>query len=165
MLEFTYVMIKPNVMHLEPGKKREVISNIMSRYMDAGLNIYEVEEARLTKTQSEEHYSEHKGKEFYEDLTNFMADDVLKMIVYGEDAVSVVREINGPTNVLKAMSEAPNSIRALYGDPNFNPANAVHASDSPESAEREINYFYPHLNFKQPKSVQALTREFVKNIM
>ena len=150
MIEFTFVMIKPNIMNKEKEERNQIIKNILSRYVEAGLDITLKEETTLTLKQAREHYKEHEGKDFYDDLTHFMADKVTKMVVYGENAIEKVRTINGPTNVEKARKEAPNSLRALYGDIKFAPANAVHASDSKESAEREINYFYEGIHFKQP---------------
>ena len=165
MIEATYVMIKPNIAKLEASLKDPIVKDIISRYNACGLDVIAMKKARLTLEQAEVHYDHLKDEDFFEELTNFMADEVIEMIVIGENAVEVVRKINGPTNVLKARKESPNSIRALYGDPNFACANAIHASDSKENAEIEINRFFPELHFKQPKflNVPEAQRGLVKH--
>lgn len=156
MIEATFVMIKPNVMKLEKSLRNRIKRDIVERYINMGLDVIGIKDTTLSLEQAEEHYQEHKGKDFYEDLTHFMiSDEVCMMIVVGENAIEKVRKENGPTNVLKAREEAPTSIRALYGDPTFAAANAIHASDSKESAEREINRFFPEINFKQPGAKEA----------
>ncbi len=150
MLEFTYVMIKPDIMNKEENEKNRIIEDIINTYNDNGLDIITMDEAVATYEQVSKHYEHLKDKPFFNDLASFMSDKILKMIVFGEDAVKKVRDINGPTNVLKAREESPNSIRAKYGNPDFGPANAVHASDSKESAINEIYNFY-NIKINQPK--------------
>ena len=150
MLEFTYVMIKPDIMNKEENEKNRIIEDIINTYNDNGLDIITMDETVATYEQVSKHYEHLKDKPFFNDLASFMSDKILKMIVFGEDAVKKVRDINGPTNVLKAREEAPNSIRAKYGNPDFGPANAVHASDSKENAIKEIYNFY-NIKINQPK--------------
>ena len=150
MLEFTYVMIKPDIMNKEESEKNRIIEDIINTYNDNGLDVLIAEEAFGKFYLMYQHYKHLEDKPFFCDLVNFMNDRILKMIVFGEDAVNKVREINGPTNVLKAREEAPNSIRAKYGNPDFGPANAIHASDSKENAIIEIDRFF-NIKLEQPK--------------
>lgn len=145
-------MIKPDIMNKPSEEREEIISNIIDRYNEKGLDVIAMTVDKLSIYKAREHYAHLEEEDFFGDLIHHMTSgNVLKMVVIGNNAVQEVRKINGPTNVLKAREEAPYSIRALYGDPNFGPANAIHASDSKENAEIEINRFYPYLNFKQLK--------------
>lgn len=153
-LECTYVMIKPDILSKGKEESDKIISYVIDRYNERGLDVIAMKYMHLTVSQACEHYAHLKQEEFFDDLVGHMTSDfVCAMIVIGNDAVNIVREVNGPTNVLKAREEAPQSIRALFGNPDFGPANAIHASDSKENAEIEINRFYPYLNFKQLKFV------------
>lgn len=147
MLEFTYVMIKPD------GVKKRILSDVVDTFHENGLEVTSIKCADLEKSQVKEHYAHLEGREFFDDLVNFMTSgSVMKMIVLGEDAVSKVRQLIGPTNVTKAQEEAPYSIRAKYGNPDFGPANAIHASDSKETALVEIERFYG-IKMTQPESI------------
>ena len=87
-------------------------------------------------------YAEHEGRPFFEDLKKFMTSGpVFVQVLEGENAISLNRELMGNTDPKQA---APGTIRADYA--NSIDANAVHGSDSPESAAREINYFFPEDN-------------------
>lgn len=136
--EVTYVMIKPD------GVKQKLFSKICKVFLENDLDIIEIQnEIVLKKDIVREHYSHLLNESFYPDLESFMlSGPVIPMIVYGEDAVSKVRTLIGPTNVKKAREESPNSIRALYGNPNFGPSNVIHASDSRENALIEIKRFF-----------------------
>lgn len=94
--------------------------------------------ALLTREIAERHYGEHKGKEFYEPLLEYMTSSpVIMMILERENAVTALRNLAGPTNVDEA---APGTIRGDFGV--ITRRNLIHASDSPESAEREIALFF-----------------------
>lgn len=147
MFEFTYVMIKPD------GVKKGLEEEIKSVLEQNGLFVVACKKENLfdqvEKIRS--HYGHLLDKSFYPDLENFMrSGDVIPMIVLGDNAVLKVREIIGPTNVIKAREISPNSLRAKYGDPDFGPANVIHASDSRENAQIEIKRFFD-LDIKQPK--------------
>lgn len=136
--ELTYVMIKPD------GVQKSLFSTICTIFLQNDLNIIEIQDERLlSKELVREHYAHLLDKPFYPDLENFMlSGTVIPMIICGENAVSKVRELIGPTNVKKAQKDSPNSIRALYGNPDFGPANVIHASDSKENALIEIKRFF-----------------------
>jgi len=151
MIELTYVMVKPDVMKRPKEERNVIIEDIVNTLNDNGLDVISMKKDRMTKDIAEEHYAHLKDKSFYGELTDFMtSDDVLEMIVLGDDAVSKVRTLIGPTNVAKAKEEAPTSIRAKYGDPDFGSANAIHASDSKENALIEIKRFF-NIELEQPK--------------
>lgn len=132
MEQRTYVMIKPDAV------ARGLVGRIVARIEDVGLAVERMELTTLTREQAAANYAEHQGKPFYEGLIGYVTSGpVVKMVVGGEEAVSVVRKLMGATNPRDA---APGTIRGDYGlslD-----ANIVHGSDSAESAEREIAIFF-----------------------
>ncbi|MDI6843974.1 MAG: nucleoside-diphosphate kinase [Anaerosomatales bacterium] len=132
MFQRTYVMIKPD------GVQRRLVGRIVARLEDVGLTIERMELSTVTREQAEANYAEHAGKPFYEGLIEYVTSGpVVKMVVAGEEAVSIVRKLMGATNPKDA---APGTIRGDFGlslD-----ANIIHGSDSPESAEREISIFF-----------------------
>jgi len=103
---------------------------------------------RMRKEDAYKFYKEHQGKSFYENLTDFMSSDyIVGMELVGRDAILSWRSIIGPTNSEKAREEAPNSIRALFGTDGTK--NAVHGSDSNDSANRELNFIFGKEGLKQ----------------
>lgn len=131
-MERSLVLIKPD------GVEKKVIGKIISLYEENGLNISNLKLMKADISIAKEHYSEHKGKPFFENLVNFITRSPLcAMILEGEDAIKRVRELNGSTNPLEAKE---GTIRNLYG--NSIRENCVHSSDSDESAEREINIWF-----------------------
>jgi nucleoside-diphosphate kinase len=93
----------------------------------------------LTKKEAEGFYAVHRGKGFFESLTNFMSSgSALVMVLEGENAIARLREVMGATNPANA---APDTIRKLYAT--SIERNAVHGSDAPETATYEIGYFFP----------------------
>lgn len=127
----TLVIIKPDV--VEKKKIGEVISMIEKEF-----DIREMRMLKMTKKQAEEFYEEHKGKEFFEKLIEFMTSGpIVVMVVEGENVVNRIRELIGHTDPSKAKD---GTVRKLFGE-NL-PKNAVHASDSEKSAEREISFFF-----------------------
>ena len=107
---------------------------------------------------AEKHYVEHKGKFFYEWMLDMVTSSpILAMIVEGgEDVTSVVRNALGSTIIEKA---DPSSIRGKYGM--FDGINVVHASDSPESAEREVGLWKDILDSKEKEDYESLAREYI----
>lgn len=96
----------------------------------------------LTKERAGQFYIEHKDRPFYDDLKSFMSSGpILALILRKQDAIQSWRKLMGPTNSDKAREEAPNSIRAKFGTDGSK--NATHGSDSPQSAAREIAFFFP----------------------
>ena len=132
MEQRTYVMIKPD------ATARGLIGRIVQRFEDTGLQVERLEFGQVTAEQAAENYREHEGKPFYGGLISYITSGpVVKMVLSGDEAVSVCRKLMGATNPREA---APGTIRGDFGltlD-----ANVVHGSDSPESAEREIAIFF-----------------------
>jgi len=97
--------------------------------------------SKFTKKAAEVFYGEHVGKPFFGDLQSFMVSDVcVGMELVGEGCIQGWRNFIGPTNTSTAKAEAPGSIIALFGTDGTK--NAVHGSDSLESAQREIEFFF-----------------------
>ena len=134
-MEKTLVLIKPDAF----GKNHT--GDILRRYEDEGLKIVAAKVMQMDKKIAAIHYAEHVEKPFYPDLVEFMTSAPLMVLILGGDnAISKVREINGATNPAKA---AEGTIRKLYAESVTK--NAVHASDSPESAAREIKIFFSEI--------------------
>ncbi len=134
-MEKTLVLIKPDAVHMR------VVGNIISKYENEMLNIVHIKILIPDKELLEKHYEEHRDKDFFPELIEFMSGGrVVAMVLEGEDVVSKVRKINGDTNPNKAEE---NTIRNLYGtDLTFN---AVHGSEDQKSAEREINLWFKNI--------------------
>ncbi len=128
----TFSIIKPNAM------KKNAIGDIVSMFEANGLKIAAAKLTVLSKSKAEEFYAEHKARPFFGELVSFMTSGpVLLMCLSGPDAVVKNRDIMGATDPKKA---SPWTIRAKFGD-NVG-ENAVHGSDSPASAERELALFF-----------------------
>ncbi|MFB6619193.1 nucleoside-diphosphate kinase [Streptomyces sp. NPDC085524] len=136
MTQRTLVILKPDAV------RRGLIGEIIGRIeRKAGWTIPALELRTLDQETLEAHYGEHKGKPFYEPLMGFMASGpVVVLVVEGERAIEGVRQLAGPTDPIAA---APGSIRGDFGS--IVRENLIHASDSEESAERELKLFFPAL--------------------
>jgi len=132
-MERTLAIIKPDAV------KKRIIGRIIQRIEDEGFRIVEMKLLRLTKKQAEDFYLVHKNKSFYNSLTDFMSSgEIVVMVLERENAISYWREVMGTTDPALAK---PGTIRHSFG---FSiERNAVHGSDSPETAEWEINFFFP----------------------
>jgi nucleoside-diphosphate kinase len=132
-VETTLSIIKPNAV------AKNVIGKICDRFEQAGLQIVAARMLHLSREQATAFYAEHQGKGFFEELIGFMTSGpCLVMVLQGEDAVARNREIMGATNPANA---DPGTLRADFAD-SFT-ENAVHGSDAPATAEREIGFFFP----------------------
>lgn len=131
-VERTLSIIKPDAV----GKN--VIGEIVSRFEKGGLKVVAMKMLQLDENSAGGFYAEHKGKGFFNDLMEFMTSGpVIVQVLEGDNAIARNRELMGATNPAQA---APGSIRADFAK--SIDANAVHGSDSPASAEREISYFF-----------------------
>lgn len=125
-------IIKPD------GVKRHLIGEIIGRYERKGFTITDCKMVKAHREILEKHYAEHKGKPFYEGLMSYMTrGKVLVMIIEGDKVIEMIRKIYGKTNPLEAQS---GTIRGDFA--NSVTENIVHASDSKESAEREIAIWF-----------------------
>ena len=130
--EQTLTIIKPNAV------EKNVVGEIISRFEKKGLSVAAAKMTQLTPEKAEGFYIEHKERSFFPSLVSFMTSGpVLLMVLEGESAISLTREIMGATDPAKAEA---GTIRADFAE--SIDANAVHGSDSPNSAEREISYFF-----------------------
>src|ERR1700733_2622956 len=130
--ETTFSIIKPNAV------KKNAIGSIIQMFEKNGIKIAAMKLVRLEKSLCEEFYAEHKARPFFGELVSFMTSGpVVLLALKGENAVTRNREIMGATDPKKA---APGTLRALFGD-NMG-ENAVHGSDSPTSAARELGIFF-----------------------
>ena len=123
--------------------ERGLAGEIVSRLERRGLRLVAAELRQIDRDTAARHYAEHQGKPFYADLVDFITSSPsLVLVVEGpEDTWKVVRAVMGPTNPLDA---PPGTIRGDYGLALTE--NLVHGSDSPESAAREIEVFFPGLS-------------------
>jgi nucleoside-diphosphate kinase len=131
-IEQTLSIIKPD------GVEKNVIGDVLSRFESAGLRIAAMKMIHMTQQQAGGFYIVHKERPFYGELMEYMASGpVVVIVLEGNDAISINRDIMGATNPKEA---APGTIRADHAE--SIERNIVHGSDSPESASFEIPYFF-----------------------
>jgi nucleoside-diphosphate kinase len=131
-------MVKPD------GVQRRLIGEVIRRFEKSGLRVVAVRMLRLEKREAEAFYSVHREKGFFESLTRFMSSGpIVAMVLEGPAAIQKVRELMGATNPREA---APGTIRAEFADEIEK--NVVHGSDSPESANIEIPFFFSRLDLQ-----------------
>ncbi|HOX13631.1 MAG TPA: nucleoside-diphosphate kinase [Spirochaetia bacterium] len=131
-VERTFTMLKPGVL------ARRVAGEIITRIERKGFIIRAVKTLRIDRALAEAHYAEHRGKDFFERLVAYITSGpVLAMVLEGDGAIAMLRKLCGST---KAEEAAPGTIRGDYGM--HTNLNIIHASDSPESAAREIGLFF-----------------------
>ena len=131
-MEKTFSIIKPNAV------EANVMGKIIDRFESEGLRVSAAKLTHLSKEKAEGFYIEHKERPFFGSLVSFMTSaPVMLMVLEGDNAVEKNREIMGATNPADAEE---GTIRKLFAK--SIEANAVHGSDSPTSAEREISYFF-----------------------
>ena len=131
-MERSLVLIKPDAM------QRRLAGTIISRFEEQGLKLVALRMLHLDKALAEQHYAIHVDKPFFEDLINYITSTPIIAIVFeGEGAVEVIRKVMGATDPAKA---GAGTIRADFGlDIQHN---AVHGSDSIETAKKEIELFF-----------------------
>ncbi len=131
-MERTFVMVKPD------GVQRGLVGEVISRLEKKGLKIVAMKMLWIQEELAREHYAEHAEKPFFQALVDYITSGpVVAMVVEGKEAVKVVRTLVGATNPVEA---SPGTIRGDFGMDIGR--NVVHASDSLESAEREISLFF-----------------------
>ena len=134
-VERTLTIIKPDAV------AKGAAGQIIARFEQAGLKVLAAKLVRLSAAQSGGFYIVHKDRPFYQSLCAFMTDGpCMPMVLEGENAIARLRELMGATDPAKA---APGTIRKDFAS--SIEANAVHGSDSPESAAFEIQYFFSAL--------------------
>lgn len=131
-MERSFVMLKPGVIN------RRIAGEVISRLEKKGLKLIGMKMMKITADLADQHYAEHKDKSFYKDLKAYITSGpVIAMVFEAEDCVALVRKLVGATKVTEAQ---PGTIRGDYAL--HTNLNIIHASDSPENGEREINLFF-----------------------
>ncbi len=131
-IERTLSIIKPD------ATAKNIIGEIYSRFEKGGLRIIAAKMLHLSREQAESFYAVHKKRPFFKDLVDFMiTGPVFVQVLEGENAITVNRDLMGATNPKDA---APGTIRADFAQ--TVDENAVHGSDSPETAKNEIDFFF-----------------------
>jgi nucleoside-diphosphate kinase len=132
-MDRTLILVKPDAF------ARNLTGEIIARFERKGLRITALRYMTMDRALAEQHYAEHQGKPFFEELVSFITSGPLvAMIMEGADAVKAARQVIGATHPLDA---APGSIRGDFAIELGQ--NMVHGSDSWESAEREAKLFFP----------------------
>ncbi|WP_457622619.1 nucleoside-diphosphate kinase [Persephonella sp.] len=134
-VERTLMLVKPDAV------RRNLEGKIIAHVQEKGFKLVALKKLKLTKEQAQQFYIVHKERPFYDELCEFMSSGpIVAMVWEGENAISRIREIMGATNPEEAEE---GTLRKLYGT-NVG-ENAVHGSDSPESAQVEIPFFFNRL--------------------
>lgn len=132
-MEKTFVMIKPDAV------RRRLVGEIISRIEKRNLTITQMRMITPTRELAEKHYVAHRGKDFFESTVEFVSSGpVVAMVVEGDNAIRLMRNMMGALNPLEA---APGTIRGDYTISTRE--NLIHGSDSPETAAYEIGLWFP----------------------
>jgi nucleoside-diphosphate kinase len=131
-MERSLIMLKPGVL------QRRLVGKVLARFEEKGLNIIALKMIQMSKAMVEAHYKEHEGKDFYQKLIDYtLSGPVIAAVIEGNEAISIIRKLVGPTNLKDSQ---PGTIRGDFAAQTR--LNIVHASDSLESAAREIDLFF-----------------------
>jgi len=132
MKERTLLLIKPDAV------QRGLIGDILTRFEHKGFKVVGIKMLQMSKELSKEHYAHLTSKPFYADLEKFMTSQpIVAVVIEGKEAVEVTRLIVGPTNASKAPG---GTVRGDFS--NSTSRNVIHASDSKETAEKEVHRFF-----------------------
>ena len=134
-MERTLIILKPDAI------QRRLIGRLIQRFEEKGLAAVGLKLMRIPRDLAERHYAPHKGKPFYSGLIDYITSGpVVVMVLQGDNAIKQNRDLMGQTDPAKAEA---GTIRKAHGT-NIE-FNAVHGSDSPETAQFEISYFFPRM--------------------
>jgi nucleoside-diphosphate kinase len=135
-MERTLILVKPDAF------ERNLTGEIIARFERKGLRLVAMKLMQMDRELAQQHYAEHEGKPFFEELVTFITSaPLVAMVLEGEQVVAAARQVIGATNPLEA---SPGSIR---GDLAISVGqNMVHGSDSPDSGKREVALFFPELD-------------------
>jgi nucleoside-diphosphate kinase len=131
----TLILVKPDAF------ERRLTGEVIARFERKGLGLVALKLIQVDRELAEGHYAEHRSKPFFEELVEFITrGPLVAMVLEGDGAIEAARQVIGATNPIEA---APGSIRGDFAtEITFN---LVHGSDSPNSAAREIELFFPEL--------------------
>ena len=133
-MERTLILLKPGVL------QRRIAGEIITRLERKGFRIIAAKMLRMDRALAENHYAQHLGQSWYPRMEKFMtAGPIMAMVLSGPDSIALVRKMCGAT---AASNAEPGTIRGDYALGRNAPANIIHASDSQESAEKEIPLFF-----------------------
>jgi len=132
MIERSFVMLKPDAV------LRRLMGTVLTRFEKRGLKIVAAKMMEISEDLAKEHYGEHKDKPFFNDLVSYITSaPVLAMVIEGDECISLIRKMVGATNPKEA------DLGTIRGDYALETGrNIIHASDSPQSAKREIALFF-----------------------
>ncbi|GHT11665.1 nucleoside diphosphate kinase [Planctomycetales bacterium] len=131
-MEQTLIILKPDAV------ERQLVGEILRRFENKGLRIVEMKMLRISVDKAKQHYAEHVEKPFYPGLEEYITSGpVVAAVIEGPEAIAVVRRMVGPTNGIEAPAGTIRGDYSLSGQRNL-----VHASDSADSAQREIKLFF-----------------------
>jgi nucleoside-diphosphate kinase len=134
-MERTLILVKPDAF------ARNLTGEIIARFERKGLRLAALQQMTMSRELAAQHYAEHQGKGFYDELVDFITSGPLvAMVLEGDSAITAARQVIGATNPLEATT---GSIRGDYATSVGQ--NMVHGSDAPESAAREVGLFFPGL--------------------
>jgi nucleoside-diphosphate kinase len=134
-VERTLILVKPDAF------ARHLTGEIIARFERKGLSLVALQLMTISRELASQHYAEHEGKPFFEELVSFITSGPLvAMVLEGESAIVGARQVIGATNPLEATT---GSIRGDYAVAVGQ--NMVHGSDAPESSAREVKLFFPDL--------------------
>ncbi|XP_059477660.1 nucleoside diphosphate kinase 6 [Neocloeon triangulifer] len=135
--QLTLAIVKPHVV-----KAPHALQGVRQAIEENGFKVLATRKVQLSEKEASEFYSEHKGRFFYNRLVNFMISGPIEVQVLAkEDAIKEWRRLLGPTKVFRAIFSEPDSLRGRFGLTDTR--NALHGSDSEESAAKEIKFFFP----------------------
>ncbi len=132
MMEKSFVMLKPDTV------QRRLMGKVISRFEEKGLQIVAAKMLHISPELAQEHYQEHSAKPFFSNLVDYITSSaVMAMVIKGDDCISIIRKMVGATNPKEA------DLGTVRGDYALDTGrNIIHASDSPQSAQREIYLFF-----------------------
>lgn len=132
MSERSFVMLKPDAV------LRRLMGTVLARFEERGLKIVAAKMMNISEDLAKEHYGEHKEKPFFNDLVSYITSaPVLAMVIEGDECISLIRKMVGATNPKEA------DLGTIRGDYALDTGrNIIHASDSPQSAKREVALFF-----------------------
>jgi nucleoside-diphosphate kinase len=134
-VERTLILVKPDAF------ARRLSGEIISRFERKGLSLVALQLMTISRELATQHYAEHDGKPFFEELVSFITSGPLvAMVLEGESAIAAARQVIGATNPLQATTGSIRGDFAVAVGQNM-----VHGSDAPESAAREVALFFPDL--------------------
>jgi nucleoside-diphosphate kinase len=134
-MERTLILVKPDAF------ARNLTGEIIARFERKGLRLAAIKHMTMTRELAQQHYAEHDGKPFFEELVSFITSGPLvAMVLEGESAIEAARQVIGATNPLQATTGSIRGDFAVAVGQNM-----VHGSDSPDSSAREVGLFFPDL--------------------